>query len=83
MLATAPPHEAALREFSVLVAVGPEPVPRVVVPFAPKADGDPIIADRPRWGNNSVLCSNCGSETERLHPGRRETPRGFVKRCPP
>ena len=38
----APAHQAALVEFPVLVAVGPEPVGRIVVPFVGEAHGDAV-----------------------------------------
>ena len=42
-----PAHQAVLVELPVLVAVGPEPVRRIVMPFVGKAHGDAIAARRP------------------------------------
>src|SRR5688572_3428891 len=43
----APAHQAVLGELPVLVAVGAEPVPRVVVPLVLEAHGDEVAHEAP------------------------------------
>ena len=50
-----PPHQAALVELPVLVAVGAEPVARVVVPLVGEADGDPVLVLRPEFLDEPVI----------------------------
>src|SRR5262245_16445375 len=51
----APLHESRLIELPVLVAVGPEPVARVVVPFIRKAHGDAIPVAGPELLDEPVV----------------------------
>src|SRR5438128_6622170 len=51
----APAHQAALVEFPVLVAVGSEPVARIVVPFVGKAHGDAGGAAGPQFLDQPVV----------------------------
>src|SRR4029077_7315640 len=51
----APPHEAVLVEFPVLVAIGPEPVIRIVAPFVGEPDGDPIALPGPQLLDQPVI----------------------------
>ena len=39
-----PAHQAVIVEFPVLVAVGAEPVPAVVMPFIGKPHGNPVFS---------------------------------------
>src|SRR3954465_12756648 len=50
-----PPHQAALVELPVFVAVGAEPVARVVVPLVGEADGDPVLVLRPEFLDQTVI----------------------------
>src|SRR5262245_4493045 len=51
----APPHEAAVVELPVLVAVGPEPVTRVIVPLVREAHGDPVPLAGPELLDETVV----------------------------
>src|SRR5437868_13748982 len=48
-------HKAILAELPVLVAVGAEPVARVVVPFVGVAYGNAIAAERPQFLDQTIL----------------------------
>jgi hypothetical protein len=48
-------HQSLLVEFPVLVAIGPEPVARVVVMLVGEADGDSVALDGPKLLDEPVL----------------------------
>src|SRR5262249_51875349 len=48
-------HEAAVVEFPVLVAVGPEPLPAVVVPLVGEPHGDPVLAEGPELLDQPIV----------------------------
>src|SRR4051812_16457343 len=50
-----PAHQAMLVELPVFVAVGAEPVARVVVPLVGEADGDPVLVLRPEFLDPTVI----------------------------
>src|SRR5262249_11985128 len=50
-----PPHQAALRELPVLVAVAPEPVSAIVMPLIGKAHGDTIVAKGPQLLDQTII----------------------------
>src|SRR5882757_5172770 len=49
------PHQAALVELPVLVAVGAEPVARIVAPFVREAHGDAVAAAGPQLFDQAVV----------------------------
>src|SRR6185295_4148028 len=49
------PHEPALVEFPVLVAIGAEPVVRIVVPLVREAHGDAVAAEGPELLDEAVV----------------------------
>ncbi len=48
-------HEALIIELPVLVAVRPEPIASVVVPFVGESNGDAIALTCPKFFNQSVV----------------------------
>src|SRR5262249_31334722 len=48
-------HQAVFVELPVLVAVGAEPVSRVIVPFVGEADGDAVIGKGPEFLDEAVI----------------------------
>src|ERR1700722_8120664 len=51
----APAHEAGSVELPVLVAVGTEPVARVIVPLVRKAHRDAALSERPDFLDEAVV----------------------------
>ena len=51
----AQPHQPVRVELPVLVAVAAEPVAAVVVPFIGEADGDPVLAKRPQFLDQTIV----------------------------
>ena len=81
----APAHEAAGVEFPVLVAVGAEPVVRVVVPLVGEAHGDAILAERPELLDEAVVELAAPFAAQELDDGgaaARRTPRGCATASP-
>src|SRR3546814_10589142 len=48
-------HQAARVELPILIAVGAEPVARVVMPLIGEADGDPVLAPGPDLLDETVV----------------------------
>src|SRR5712664_1685190 len=48
-------HQTVLVELPVLVAIGPEPVPGIVVPFVREPNGDTISVEGPKLFNQAVI----------------------------
>src|SRR6201991_2497952 len=51
----APPHQAALVEFPLLVAVGAMPLPGIVVPFILEAHRDAVLIERPEILDQAIV----------------------------
>src|SRR6266851_230397 len=51
----APPHKAVFVEFPILVAVGPEPVIRIVAPFIGEPDADSIALPGPQLLDQPIV----------------------------
>jgi len=60
-------HESVRVELPVLVAVGPEPVTRVIVPFVGEAHGDPVVGDGPEFLDEPVIELLCPFALQEAH----------------
>src|SRR5262249_18552925 len=63
------PHETLVVELPVLVAVRPEPVPRVVVPLVREAHGDAVALTRPEFLDQPIVELSCPLATQELLDG--------------
>jgi hypothetical protein len=62
-------HQAMLVEFPVLIPIGTEPAPRIVVPFVGEAHGDAVAFVRPDFLDEAVIlfaCPFAGEESDDL-----------------
>lgn len=48
-------HETSVIEFPILIAVGPKPVPGVIVPLVGEANGDPVALTCPEFLYQAVV----------------------------
>src|SRR6267143_2954319 len=51
----ASPHKSMLVELPVFVAIGTEPMPRVVMPLVGKSDGDTIAVKCPKFFDETII----------------------------
>src|SRR2546430_9381887 len=70
-------HQAVLLELPVLVSVGAEPIPRVVMALIGKADGNTIAFKCPQFFNQAVIQLSvplAGKESHDLFPSIHKFP---------
>jgi len=62
-------HVAIVVKFPVLISVGAEPVPGIIVPFVGESDGDAILLEGPNFFDEAIIEFLVPFAGEELHDG--------------